>query len=650
MPELETLLGRGLIRRTGADFVDLSTIEAIDSVATEAARLAIVQTAAWRGRCIRQTGGDTAGHYIADGAGGWQRIGDARERDATHVDVRSFGAACNGTFDDTSGTDDTAAVRAAVQSCQTTGRTLYIPGVCKITDEIICNGRIRIEGMKGRPDLSGLHQATNAARCLVFAPNANGLPQAIRDMTLKGGLVALDWSGENGAVITHGELSTMERIVLWPNGIGGDNSKGLNIGISMLGCRHSGIFIQGGFDYGIYAGATPTDILGESCWNAINISGGAINSIRSIGAGAPACVWQNAIFTGCQGAGLYVRDADFTLIGCHFEANGGVRDEPDIYMTASGAGVDSCRVRLFSCYFSGKGPAQSDNRITFNSSHCQLTAHDTFLVPPYTINVSGAGTACSIEWNGLAQPNISSESAVTVWRNSVAALNVRGLEADTIAANLGTSIAVNDPISGVLEFVHGTPSTDLRPGIAANANARTLAMGINVSEIGGTVDSSYDSAALRLETRSSSGLFTLLGAEAGDAVDVLFKLGMRGYVFRHGAMAVAAATGNRTINKGCGSIRIAAGQQTAVLTNDLIKSGGILNTQVYAQLMTDDATAKSVVVTRGVQAATFKLNAAATAEVEIAWSTQDCVDDVTGGGGIYGGQLDFSRAINSGHI
>lgn len=43
-------------------------------VASAAARNAIVQTAADKGRIVHQTGGDVPGYYMADGAGAWFRL------------------------------------------------------------------------------------------------------------------------------------------------------------------------------------------------------------------------------------------------------------------------------------------------------------------------------------------------------------------------------------------------------------------------------------------------------------------------------------------------------------------------------------------------------------------------------------------------
>lgn len=78
----------------------------------------------------------------------------------------------------------------------------------------------------------------------------------------------------------------------------------------------------------------------------------------------------------------------------------------------------------------------------------------------------------------------------------------------------------------------------------------------------------------------------------------------------------AGTTGPQTINKGAGSIRIAAAGTTVTLTNSLVVAG----TKVRCcQLQQNDATAKSCLPTITAGQIVFTLNAAATAEVEIYW-------------------------------
>lgn len=60
------------------------TVEGFVAVASEAARTAIVQVAADRGREVFQTGGTTPGWYRADGAGGWLFVGAVGSAVAVH--------------------------------------------------------------------------------------------------------------------------------------------------------------------------------------------------------------------------------------------------------------------------------------------------------------------------------------------------------------------------------------------------------------------------------------------------------------------------------------------------------------------------------------------------------------------------------------
>lgn len=76
--------------------------------------------------------------------------------------------------------------------------------------------------------------------------------------------------------------------------------------------------------------------------------------------------------------------------------------------------------------------------------------------------------------------------------------------------------------------------------------------------------------------------------------------------------AIAGAAGNVVINKASGVGKIAAGQQTIVVTDSVCKDA---NTMVIPFLLSDDVTAKSVVAVAGVGSFTLKLNAAATAQV-----------------------------------
>jgi hypothetical protein len=76
----------------------------------------------------------------------------------------------------------------------------------------------------------------------------------------------------------------------------------------------------------------------------------------------------------------------------------------------------------------------------------------------------------------------------------------------------------------------------------------------------------------------------------------------------------SSAAGPQTINKVAGTVKIAIAGQTVVLTNSQID----VNSLIIPFLLSDDTTSKSVVVSaQAAGSCTFKLDAAATAEVVI---------------------------------
>lgn len=75
----------------------------------------------------------------------------------------------------------------------------------------------------------------------------------------------------------------------------------------------------------------------------------------------------------------------------------------------------------------------------------------------------------------------------------------------------------------------------------------------------------------------------------------------------------SASAGNVTINKVSGRVKIAAGNQSLTVTNNVWTS----SMMVFVQVVTDDATAKSAIPIAGSGAFDIKLNAAATGDVVI---------------------------------
>jgi hypothetical protein len=80
-----------------------------------------------------------------------------------------------------------------------------------------------------------------------------------------------------------------------------------------------------------------------------------------------------------------------------------------------------------------------------------------------------------------------------------------------------------------------------------------------------------------------------------------------------GAVTPAGTTGNRTINKPCGSVNFAAAATTLTVTNSLVNANSI----IIATVLTNDSTAliKNVVPSAG--SFVIRLNAAATAETKV---------------------------------
>lgn len=82
---------------------------------------------------------------------------------------------------------------------------------------------------------------------------------------------------------------------------------------------------------------------------------------------------------------------------------------------------------------------------------------------------------------------------------------------------------------------------------------------------------------------------------------------------------IAPASGDVVINKAMGVVQFAAAAQTLTLTNSMIKNA---NSIMFLQVLTDDATAKSVVATPAAGSAIIKLNAAATGIVKVAFEVK----------------------------
>jgi hypothetical protein len=134
------------------------------------------------------------------------------------------------------------------------------------------------------------------------------------------------------------------------------------------------------------------------------------------------------------------------------------------------------------------------------------------------------------------------------------------------------------------------------------------------------VHATYPGGEIRWGTKADNGAFTewFKLTNAGHIeplVNGTTKLGTgsKGWQALHMNYTHAGAAGAVQIDKPAGSVLIAAGQTTVVLTNALINANSI----VIPVLMTDDATATSVKAIPAAGTCTIKLNAAATAQVKV---------------------------------
>lgn len=580
------------------------------SRATEVLRNAITQIAGDDGRVVRQTGGFQPGRYIANGDDTWDYIGDLRQDLVPAISLahKRFGAKCDGSFDNTTGTDDTQAVRDALEWCAENGYRLFIPRPTKITDEVIAVGHAYAFG----PGMGkgGLHQVEVGARCLVFAPEANAIPQSAVDITLKGGLISLDWSNENGAEYTHGGLSTMTRCEFFP--AGGVGSRAINIEISHLGAHHSMMLIQGTFEIGIDCNGV--DILGACTLDGVNMLGGpdTLYGIRSRGGGAPGTVLRNLIVEGCAGAALRMENADFTLICPHFEANGRLRDEADIELFSIIDGATGpVELKMVGGAFSIPGEAQTGKRIEFKSTHCNVAARDVACADTNYLETNGNELACSIHWDGSLRVEPEDWGGARTY-NTPGTIRTGSLQIDQISGRSNDYVAFADPIDGALNFRDGAPAVDLRPRITSGAGGRALSVAIN------GLNGAYDTVAAIWETRNPGLLWSLNGNRAGEAAKVLFGIGAGGQISVQGQKAVAA--GDVTVDLASGTVRIAAGQSSVTVTNNLVSAA---NSNVHHVMRTREAgtSVEQVVHVNG--AFTIYLNRAALAEVSIGWWVQE---------------------------
>jgi hypothetical protein len=108
-----------------------------------------------------------------------------------------------------------------------------------------------------------------------------------------------------------------------------------------------------------------------------------------------------------------------------------------------------------------------------------------------------------------------------------------------------------------------------------------------------------------------------IDADSGAATFAADKLTIEasGLMGMAATITAAATTGGQTINKAAGAINIAAGQQSAIVTNSLVTATSV----VIATVATDDSAASAAKAIPTTGSFTLKLNSAANAETRVNW-------------------------------
>lgn len=188
------------------------------------------------------------------------------------------------------------------------------------------------------------------------------------------------------------------------------------------------------------------------------------------------------------------------------------------------------------------------------------------------------------------------------------------LETDLLTLQGGV-LDVLSTVRGPILFRDGVPVDNIHPGIASNDAGRNINLGINYPPFG-TVNAAYSSAFLQVDTRNDRRMFVFLGAAAGNALDGIVAFGDHGQTYVKGTTTPGGTTGARTINRACGTVNLAAGASSVVVTNSLVTAADSI---VEFSVRSNDATAqvKNIVPSNG----SFQINmvAAVTAETSVGW-------------------------------
>lgn len=227
-------------------------------------------------------------------------------------------------------------------------------------------------------------------------------------------------------------------------------------------------------------------------------------------------------------------------------------------------------------------------------------------VPTVPLTVQGSGTVLALQNDsGLVGLSFTSTGAIVAGASGCSLVSSTGFT--MMSFSTGTISFLTNPISTVgVQFTGTGTGTQ---GIYTSSYATPLWVNNDAVRLGATGNT------IKVIAKATAGQ-TLNTFEAQDSANVLMGgFGPTGELVFSRTVTAPGTTGAVTINKPSGTVNIAAGGTTVIVTNSIVASTSF----VHVALRTDDATAtiKNCVPASGSFA--INLTAAATAEVSISF-------------------------------